>query len=133
MTLLLFISLFLIKQVNNALESLNNELDTKTAELQAYIDNNFAITASIPTKISDLVNDSNLVNSTELNNAINNITTLIPNTATVENQLTDKNFWHGHNIGPIVLLYPYKLLDACSVHRIHWLQEYKYSKHTIYH
>ena len=81
-----------INQVNNALESLNNELDTKTAELQAYIDNNFAITASIPTKISDLVNDSNLVNSTELNNALNNITTLIPNTATVENQLTDKNF-----------------------------------------
>ena len=81
-----------INQVNNALESLNNELDTKTAELQAYIDNNFAITAAIPTKISDLLNDSNLVNSTELNNALNNITTLIPNTATVENQLTDKNF-----------------------------------------
>ena len=81
-----------INQVNTSLQSLNNKLNTKTAALQTYIDNNFATIASIPTKTSDLVNDSNLVNSTELNSALNNITTLIPNTATVENQLADKNF-----------------------------------------
>lgn len=81
-----------INQVNTSLQSLNNKLDTKTAALQTYIDNNFATIASIPTKTSDLVNDSNLVNSTELNSALNNITTLIPNTATAENKLVDKNF-----------------------------------------
>ena len=81
-----------INQVNTSLQSLNNKLNTKTTALQTYIDNNFATIASIPTKTSDLVNDSNLVNSTELNSALNNITTLIPNTATVENQLADKNF-----------------------------------------
>ena len=81
-----------INQVNTALQSLNNKLNTKTTALQTYIDNNFATIASIPTKTSDLVNDSNLVNSTELNSAINNITTLIPNTATEENKLVDKNF-----------------------------------------
>lgn len=81
-----------INQVNTSLQSLNNKLDTKTTGLQRYIDNNFATIASVPTKISDLVNDSNLINSTELNNAINSITTLIPNTATADNQLADKNF-----------------------------------------
>lgn len=81
-----------INQINTSLQSLNNKLDTKTTGLQTYINNNFATIASVPTKTSDLVNDSNLINSTELNNAINSITTLIPNTATVENQLTDKNF-----------------------------------------
>lgn len=81
-----------INQVNTSLQSLNNKLDTKTTGLQRYIDNNFATIASVPTKTSDLVNDSNLINSTELNNAINSITTLIPNTATADNQLADKNF-----------------------------------------
>lgn len=46
------------------------------------------LTNKIPTKTSQLVNDSNYSTATQLNK----VTELIPNTATVNNQLADKNF-----------------------------------------
>lgn len=46
------------------------------------------LTNKIPTKTSQLVNDSNYTTITQLNK----VTELIPNTATADNQLADKNF-----------------------------------------
>ena len=46
------------------------------------------LTNKIPTKTSQLVNDSNYTTATQLNQIIN----LIPSTATADNQLADKNF-----------------------------------------
>ena len=46
------------------------------------------LTNKIPTKTSQLVNDSNYTTTTQLNK----VTELIPNTATRDNQLADKNF-----------------------------------------
>lgn len=46
------------------------------------------LTNKIPTKTSQLVNDSNYTTTTQLNK----VTELIPNTATTDNQLADKNF-----------------------------------------
>ena len=43
---------------------------------------------AVPTKTSQLINDSSYITSTDLNK----ITELIPNTATTENKLVDKNF-----------------------------------------
>ena len=43
---------------------------------------------TVPTKTSQLINDSSYVTSTDLNK----VTELIPNTATTENKLVDKNF-----------------------------------------
>ena len=43
---------------------------------------------TVPTKTSQLTNDSSYITSTDLNK----ITELIPNTATTENKLVDKNF-----------------------------------------
>ena len=43
---------------------------------------------TVPTKTSQLINDSSYITSTDLNK----VTKLIPNTATIENKLVDKNF-----------------------------------------
>ena len=50
--------------------------------------NDLSYLPNIPTKISQLINDTNYATST----ALNKVTELIPNTATADNQLADKNF-----------------------------------------
>lgn len=83
---------------NNIEELLNNKADKNHDHNDLYytkdiIDttNNLLkeeLTNKIPTKTSQLVNDSNYTTATQLNK----VTELIPNTATVNNQLADKNF-----------------------------------------
>lgn len=87
-----------IEITNNIEELLNNKADKDHNHNDLYytkdvIDttNNLLkeeLTNKIPTKISQLVNDSNYTTATQLNK----VTELIPNTATVNNQLADKNF-----------------------------------------
>lgn len=50
--------------------------------------NDLSYLPNIPTKISQLINDTNYATLT----ALNKVTELIPNTATTDNQLADKNF-----------------------------------------
>lgn len=83
---------------NNIEELLNNKADKNHNHNDLYytkdvIDttNNLLkkeLTNKIPTKTSQLVNDSNYTTVTQLNK----VTELIPNTATADNQLADKNF-----------------------------------------
>lgn len=83
---------------NNIEELLNNKADKNHDHNDLYytkdiidINNNLLkeeLTNKIPTKTSQLVNDSNYTTATQLNE----VTELIPNTATVDNQLADKNF-----------------------------------------
>ena len=83
---------------NNIEELLNNKADKVHDHNNLYytkdvIDttNNLLkneLTNKIPTKTSQLVNDSNYTTTTQLNK----VTELIPNTATTDNQLADKNF-----------------------------------------
>lgn len=83
---------------NNIEELLNNKADKDhnhndlyyTKDVIDITDNLLKeeLTNKIPTKTSQLVNDSNYTTATQLNK----VTELIPNTATVDNQLTDKNF-----------------------------------------
>ena len=83
---------------NNIEELLNNKADKNHNHNDLYYTkdvtdatNNLLkeeLTNKIPTKTSQLVNDSNYTTATQLNK----VTELIPNTATVDNQLADKNF-----------------------------------------
>ncbi len=83
---------------NNIEELLNNKADKNhdhndlyyTKDVIDLTDNLLKeeLTNKIPTKTSQLVNDSNYTTATQLNK----VTELIPNTATVENKLVDKNF-----------------------------------------
>lgn len=83
---------------NNIEELLNNKADKNHDHNDLYytkdvIDttNNLLkeeLTNKIPTKISQLVNDSSYTTATQLKK----VTELIPNTATIDNQLADKNF-----------------------------------------
>lgn len=83
---------------NNIEELLNNKADKNhdhndlyyTKDVIDLTDNLLKeeLTNKIPTKTSQLVNDSNYTTATQLNK----VTELIPNTATVDNQLADKNF-----------------------------------------
>lgn len=83
---------------NNIEELLNNKADKNhnhndlyyTKDVIDLTDNLLKeeLTNKIPTKTSQLVNDSNYTTATQLNK----VTELIPNTATVNNQLADKNF-----------------------------------------
>ena len=83
---------------NNIEELLNNKADKNhdhndlyyTKDVIDITDNLLKeeLTNKIPTKTSQLVNDSNYTTATQLNK----VTELIPNTATADNQLADKNF-----------------------------------------
>ena len=83
---------------NNIEELLNNKADKDhnhndlyyTKDVIDITDNLLKeeLTNKIPTKTSQLVNDSNYTTATQLNK----VTELIPNTATADNQLADKNF-----------------------------------------
>ena len=83
---------------NNIEELLNNKADKNhdhndlyyTKDVIDLTDNLLKeeLTNKIPTKTSQLVNDSNYTTVMQLNK----ITELVPNTATVNNQLADKNF-----------------------------------------
>lgn len=83
---------------NNIEELLNNKADKNhdhndlyyTKDVIDLTDNLLKeeLTNKIPTKTSQLVNDSNYTTVMQLNE----VTELIPNTATVNNQLADKNF-----------------------------------------
>ena len=83
---------------NNIEELLNNKADKNhnhndlyyTKDVIDITDNLLKeeLTNKIPTKTSQLVNDSNYTTATQLNK----VTELIPNTATIDNQLADKNF-----------------------------------------
>ena len=83
---------------NNIKELLNNKADKNhdhndlyyTKDVIDITDNLLKeeLTNKIPTKTSQLVNDSNYTTATQLNK----VTELIPNTATIDNQLADKNF-----------------------------------------
>ena len=83
---------------NNIEELLNNKADKNhdhndlyyTKDVIDITDNLLKeeLINKIPTKTSQLVNDSNYTTATQLNK----VTELIPNTATVDNQLADKNF-----------------------------------------
>ena len=83
---------------NNIEELLNNKADKNhdhndlyyTKDVIDITDNLLKeeLTNKIPTKTSQLVNDSNYTTVMQLNK----VTELIPNTATVDNQLADKNF-----------------------------------------
>ena len=82
----------------NIEELLNNKADKVHDHNDLYytkdvidINNNLLkeeLTNKIPTKTSQLINDSNYTTATQLNK----VTELIPNTATTENKLVDKNF-----------------------------------------
>lgn len=71
--------------VDEAFGAVSEALDT----LQDNIDD---VADSIPTKVSDLENDSRYQTKTDLDNAINPIKDVIPTEATVGNKLADKNF-----------------------------------------
>jgi len=71
--------------VDEAFNAVSEALDT----LQDNIDD---VADSIPTKVSDLENDSRYQTKTDLDNAINPIKDVIPTEATVGNKLADKNF-----------------------------------------
>lgn len=83
---------------NNIEELLNNKADKNhnhndlyyTKDVIDLTDNLLKeeLTNKIPTKTSQLVNDSDYTTATQLNK----VTELIPNTATTDNQLADKNF-----------------------------------------
>ena len=83
---------------NNIEELLNNKADKNhnhndlyyTKDVIDLTDNLLKeeLTNKIPTKTSQLINDSNYTTVMQLNK----VTELIPNTATVDNQLADKNF-----------------------------------------
>ena len=83
---------------NNIEELLNNKADKNHNHNDLYYTkdvtdatNNLLkeeLTNKIPTKTSQLINDSNYTTATQLNK----VTELIPNTATADNQLADKNF-----------------------------------------
>ena len=83
---------------NNIEELLNNKADKNHDHNDLYYTKDVIdttenllkeeLTNKIPTKTSQLVNDSNYTTATQLNK----ITELIPNTATADNQLADKNF-----------------------------------------
>ncbi len=83
---------------NNIEELLNNKADKNhdhndlyyTKDVIDLTDNLLKeeLTNKIPTKTSQLVNDSNYTTATQLNK----VTELIPNTVTADNQLADKNF-----------------------------------------
>lgn len=83
---------------NNIEELLNNKADKNHNHNDLYYTKDITdatnnllkaeLTNKIPTKTSQLVNDSNYTTATQLNK----VTELIPNTATADNQLADKNF-----------------------------------------
>ena len=83
---------------NNIEELLNNKADKNHDHNDLYYTKDITdatnnllkeeLTNKIPTKTSQLVNDSNYTTATQLNK----VTSLIPNTATTNNQLADKNF-----------------------------------------
>lgn len=83
---------------NNIEELLNNKADKDHNHNDLYYTKDITdttnnllkaeLTNKIPTKTSQLVNDSNYTTATDLNK----VTELIPNTATTENKLVDKNF-----------------------------------------
>lgn len=88
---------------NTRVDGLQEELNTfkgETADnfdlvrgsLETLQDNIADVAESIPTKVSELENDSRYQTKTDLDNAINPIKDVIPTEATVGNKLADKNF-----------------------------------------